>query len=133
MRHPPEAEPLASATVDAARGSSTLGHLVRRRQTQWMDRAPGAPIHASVVANAPLLRVGLERAALTAGLLLTSDQAAAAIGLHPADTAPTDASTDLSVGANQVTIALTAIPNRETWMAVWVLLGELFDVAAEAP
>jgi hypothetical protein len=86
-----------------------------------------------VVANAPLLRVGLERAALTAGLLLTSDQAAAAIGLHPADTAPTDASTDLSVGANQVTIALTAIPNRETWMAVWVLLGELFDVAAEAP
>jgi hypothetical protein len=98
-----------------------------------MDRAQGAPIHASVVANAPLLRVGLERAALTAGLQLTSDQTAAAIGLHPADTAQTDASMDLSIGANQVTITLTAIPTRETWIAVWVLLGELFDVAVEAP
>jgi hypothetical protein len=98
-----------------------------------MDRAPGAPIQASVVADAPLLQVGLERAALTAGLQLASDQAAAAIGLHPTDTAPTDVSMDLSVGANQVTITLTAIPTRETWMAAWVLLGELFDVAAEAP
>jgi hypothetical protein len=97
-----------------------------------MDRAAGAPIHALVVANAPLLRVGLERAVLTAGLQLTSDQTAAAIGLHPADTAPTDASMDLSVDANQVAITLTVIPRRETWMAVWVLLGELLDVAAEA-
>jgi hypothetical protein len=86
-----------------------------------------------VVANVPLLRVGLERAVLTAGLQLTSDQTAAAIGLHPADTAPTDASMDLSVGANHVTITVTAIPRRETWMAVWVLLSELFDVPGEAP
>ena len=132
MRYLPEAEPLPPATSGVARGSSTLGHRVGRHQTQWMDRAPGAPIHALVVANAPLLRVGLERAVLTAGLQLTSDQTAAAIGLHPADTAPTDASMDLSVDANQVAITLTAIPRRETWMAVWVLLGELLDVAAEA-
>jgi hypothetical protein len=85
------------------------------------------------VASAPLLRVGLERAVLSAGLQLTSDKAVAAIGLHTADTAPTDASMDLSVGANQVTIALTTIPKRETWTAAWVLLGELFDTATEAP
>jgi hypothetical protein len=97
-----------------------------------MDRAPGAPIYALVVASAPLLRAGLERAVLTAGLQLSSDQAAAGIGLHPADTVPTDAGMDLSVGANHVTITLTAIPTRETWMAVWVLLGELFDVPGEA-
>jgi hypothetical protein len=97
-----------------------------------MDRAPGSPIYALVVASAPLLRAGLERAVLTTGLQLTSDQAAAAIGLHPADTVPTDASMDLSVGANQVTITLTAIPTREIWMVVRVLLGELFDVAGEA-
>jgi hypothetical protein len=86
-----------------------------------------------VVASAPLLRAGLERAVLTAGLQLTSDQAAAAIGLHPADTVRSDASVDLSVGANQVTIALSSVPTREIWMAVWVVLGELFDVAGETP
>jgi hypothetical protein len=40
---------------------------------------------------------------------------------------------DLSVGANLVTIALTAVPDRETWTAVWELLGELFDAAARPP
>lgn len=98
-----------------------------------MDHTPRAPILAVVVATAPLLRMGLERGVLTAGLQLTSEETAAAIGLHPVDTAPTDASMDLSVGDNQVTITLTAIPKRETWTAVWVLLRELFDVAAEAP
>jgi hypothetical protein len=41
--------------------------------------------------------------------------------------ASTAASVDLSVGANQVTIALTAIPDPETWTVVWTLLAELFD------
>ena len=96
-----------------------------------MDRAPRAPIHVVVVASAPLLRAGLERAVLAAGLQLTSDRAAAAVGLHPPDTAPTGTHLDLSVDANQVTIALAAIPERELWSAVWTLLGELFDVVTE--
>jgi hypothetical protein len=40
---------------------------------------------------------------------------------------------DLSVGANQVTIALTAIPEPEIWRAVGALLPELFDAVSEAP
>jgi hypothetical protein len=98
-----------------------------------MDRSPGGPIHALVVASVPLLRVGLERAVLAAGLQLTSEKAVAAIGLHSPDMAPTGIGMDLSVGANQVTIALTAIPEPETWSAVWALLPELFDAVAEAP
>jgi hypothetical protein len=98
-----------------------------------MDRAPRAPIHVVVVASAPLLRAGLERAVLAAGLQLTSDHAVAAIGLHPPDTAPTDSRLDLSVGANQVTIALTAIPQRELWSEVWALLFELFDAVTAPP
>jgi hypothetical protein len=85
------------------------------------------------MASAPLLRAGLERAVLTAGLQPTSDTAVAAIGLHTADTAPTRTAMDLSVGANQVTIALTAIPEPEIWRAVGALLPELFDAVSEAP
>jgi hypothetical protein len=96
-----------------------------------MDRGPGAPIQAVVVASAPLLRVGLERAVLAAGLQLVTEQAAPAIGLHTPDTAPTDASMDLTVGSNHITIALTAIPEPATWTAVWALLAELLDAAAE--
>ena len=55
------------------------------------------------------------------------------IGLHSSDIAPTHAAVDLSVGANLVTIALTAVPGPETWAAVWGLLAELFDTAAESP
>jgi hypothetical protein len=98
-----------------------------------MDRASRAPIHVVVVASAPLLRAGLERAVLAAGLQLTSDHAVAAIGLHPLDTSPTSTRLDLSVGANQVTIALSAIPQRELWSAVWTLLFELFDAVTETP
>jgi hypothetical protein len=38
---------------------------------------------------------------------------------------------DLSVGANLVTIVLTAVPDRQTWTAVWRLLAELVDTAAK--
>ena len=92
-----------------------------------MHPVPGAPLRVLVVASAPLLRVGLERAVLATGLQLTSDTTGAAIGLHSADTAPTETGMDLSVGANQVTIILTAIPTPEIWSAAWVLLPELFD------
>jgi hypothetical protein len=98
-----------------------------------MDPTPGEPVHVQVVASAPMLRVGLERATLAAGLQLANPEAPTAIGLHSADTLPTRATVDLSVGANVVTIALTAVPDRETWMAVWELLGELFDAAAKSP
>jgi hypothetical protein len=98
-----------------------------------MDRSPRAPIQALVVASAPLLRVGLERAVVAAGLQLTSDKAVAAIGLHTPDATPTETGMDLSVGANQVTIALTTIPEPETWSAAWTLLAELFDVVRPAP
>jgi hypothetical protein len=40
---------------------------------------------------------------------------------------------DLSVGANQVTIALTAIPEPETWRAAWALLAELLDTGSPSP
>jgi hypothetical protein len=98
-----------------------------------MDRAPETAIHAVVVASAPLLRAGLERAVLAAGLKLTSEQAVAAIGLHTPGTVPTGTGMDFSVGANQVTIALTRIPQPETWRSAWALLGELFDAAPEPP
>jgi hypothetical protein len=40
---------------------------------------------------------------------------------------------DLSVGANHVTITLTAIPKPQTWSAAWALLPELFDAVAPSP
>ena len=98
-----------------------------------MDPVPGAPLRVLVVASAPLLRVGLERAVRAAGLQPTPDKTIAAIGLHTADTAPTQTGTDLGVGANRVTVALTAIPEPPTWSAVWALLAELFDRAAPSP
>jgi hypothetical protein len=98
-----------------------------------MHPTPAAPIRALVVASAPLLRVGLERAVLAAGLQLTSEQAVAAIGLHTPDTTPTETGMDLSVGANQVTFALTTIPEPQTWSAAWVLLAELLDPISPSP
>jgi hypothetical protein len=98
-----------------------------------MDPVPGTPIRVLVVASAPLLRVGLERAVRVAGLQPTSDKTGAAIGLHTADTAPTETGMDLSVAANQVTIALTAIPEPPTWSAVWALIAELFDRVTPSP
>jgi hypothetical protein len=98
-----------------------------------MDHVQGAPIRVLVVASAPLLRVGLERAVRVASLQPTSDKTGAAIGLHTADTAPTQTGLDLSVGANRVTIALTAIPEPPTWSAVWALVAELFDRVTPSP
>jgi hypothetical protein len=98
-----------------------------------MHPVPRAPIRVLVVASAPLLHVGLERAVLAAGLQPTSDKTSAVIGLHTADTAPTQTGMDLSVGANQVSINLTAIPKPQSWNAAWALLGELFDTATEVP
>jgi hypothetical protein len=110
-----------------------LAAQTRRRHTQWMHPLPGAPIRVLVVARAPLLHVGLERAVLAAGLQPTSDTTVAAIGLHTADTDPTETGMDLSVGANQVTITLTAIPKPQTWSAAWALFPELFDAVAPSP
>jgi hypothetical protein len=93
-----------------------------------MHPVPRAPLRVLVVASAPLLHAGLERAVLAAGLQPTGDKIGAAIGLHSADTVPTQTGMDLSVGANQVTITLTAIPKPQTWSAAWALLPELFDV-----
>jgi hypothetical protein len=98
-----------------------------------MHPMPGAPLRVLVVGSAPLLQVGLEHAVLAAGLLPTSDKTDAAIGLYTADTAPTGTGMDLCVGANQVTITLTAIPKPQTWNAAWALLPELFDAVAPSP
>jgi hypothetical protein len=108
-----------------------LATIPRSRHPLWMDHTASEPVRVQVVATAPLLRAGLERAALAAGLRLTNSEASAAIGLHTPDTAPTDANINLSVGANQVTIALTAIPEREIWRVVWTLLAELFDAVGD--
>jgi hypothetical protein len=104
-----------------------LAAPTRRRHTPWMHPMPGAPLRVLIVASAPLLRVGLERAILAAGLQPTSDKADAAIGLYSADTAPPGTSMDLCVGANHVAITLTSIPELQTWSAAWALLPELFD------
>jgi hypothetical protein len=133
MRYPPEVAPCRLPQQASSGVVLPLVAIVGDIQTQLMDRAPGAPIHALVVASAPLLRVGLERAVLAAGLQLTSDKAVAVIGLHTADTASTETGMDLSVGANQVTIALTAIPAPGTWSAVRALLAELLDSVSSSP
>ena len=74
-----------------------------------------------------------ERGFLAASLQLTSEQAVADIGLHTPDTALTDATIDVSAGANQVTIALTHPARARDRRTVWALLAELFDAVAEAP
>lgn len=107
-----------------------LGDHAEGRQAQGVDQTASQPVRAQILASAPLLRAGLERAALAAGLQLT-EEAQPTIGLHSSDTGPTRATLDLSVGANLVTIVLTAVPDRQTWTAVWRLLAELVDTAAQ--
>jgi hypothetical protein len=55
--------------------------------------------------------------------------ASADIGLHTPDTALTDATIDVSAGANQVTIALTHPARTRDRRTVWALLAELGAVA----
>jgi hypothetical protein len=98
-----------------------------------MNRPADRSVRAQVEAGAPLLRVGLEQAALAAGLQLTSSDASAVIGLRSPDAPPTGATVDVSVEANFVRITLTAVPDRRTWMSIWSLLGQLFDAANESP
>ena len=107
--------------------------LPRTAHPLRMDLTAHEPIHVQVVASAPLLRAGLERAVLAAGLQPTHSGVPAAIGLHSADTPPTHATVDLSVGANMVMVVLAAVPDRRVWTAVGELLGELFDSVAEVP
>jgi hypothetical protein len=97
-----------------------------------MNRRTGRSVRAHVEAGAPLLRVGLEQAALAAGLQLTGPDASVVIGLRSPDTGPTGATVDVSVEANLVRITLTAVPDRRTWMSLWALLGQLFDSAKES-
>jgi hypothetical protein len=79
----------------------------------------------------PPVSTALITVSLLVGLL--KRRAQAAIGLHTADTAPTETGMDLSVGANGITIALTAIPEPPTWSAVWALVAELFDRVGPSP
>jgi hypothetical protein len=99
-------------------------------QSRRMDR-PEAPVRAQVTAAALLIRVGLEQAALAAGLQLSGTEGSAAIGLRTPDTGPTDATLDVRVEANLVRISLTALPDQRTWTALLALLGQLLDTVAD--
>jgi hypothetical protein len=100
-----------------------LQHL-QPRDASTVDKVT---VRVQVVASAPLLRVGLERAALAAGFEVSDGPGRAAIGLHSADVGPTGAGVDLSVGANTVTVVLNALPDPKSWTAMLALLDELFD------
>jgi hypothetical protein len=95
-----------------------------------MSEARGVRIGARVVAAAPLLRAGLERAALAAGLRVADTAEAATIGLRSPDTGPTHAMVDVCIDADHVTIALATVPDPETWARILALLNELLDTSS---
>jgi len=92
-----------------------------------MSEASGGPVGARVVAAAPLLQAGLERAARAAGLRIAGRKETAAIGLRSPDSGPTPAAVDICADAAQVTITLAAVPDPETWSRLLALLHELLD------
>ncbi len=100
------------------------------RHDQSMSETRGVPIGVHVVAAAPLLRAGLERAALAAGLRVADTAEAAAIGLRSPNTGPTHAVVDVCADADHVTITLAAVPDPETWARILALLYELLDTSS---
>lgn len=95
-----------------------------------MAETTGVAIGVRVVAAAPLLRAGLERAALAAGLRVADTAAAATIGLRSPNTGPTHAVVDVCADADHVTITLAAAPDPETWARILALLHELLDTSS---
>jgi hypothetical protein len=95
-----------------------------------MSEIRGVPIGAHVVAAAPLLRAGLKRAALAAGLRVTDTAEAATIGLRSPNTGPTHLVVDVCVDADHVTITLAAVPDPEAWARTLALLRELLDTSS---
>jgi hypothetical protein len=92
-----------------------------------MSQAKDAPIGAHVVAGAPLLQAGLERAALAVGLRVADGEEMATIALRSPNAGPTNAAVDVCADADHVTITLTAVPDSETWSRLLALLQELLD------
>jgi hypothetical protein len=92
-----------------------------------MSEANSGPVGARVVAAAPLLQAGLERAARAAGLRIAGREETATIGLRSPNTGPTHAVVDICADATHVTITLAAVPDPETWSRLLALLHELLD------
>jgi hypothetical protein len=95
-----------------------------------MSEITGVPIGVRVVAAAPLLRAGLERAALAAGLRVADTAEAVTIGLRSPNTGSIHAVVDVCADADHVTITLAAVPDPETWARILALLHELLDTSS---
>jgi hypothetical protein len=91
-----------------------------------MSEASSGPVGARVVASAPLLQAGLERAARAAGLRVGVEEQAT-IGIRSPNAGPTHAAVDVCADATQVTITLAAVPDPETWSRLLALLHQLVD------
>jgi hypothetical protein len=92
-----------------------------------MSEARSCPVGARVVAAAPQLQAGLERAALGAGLRVADGDETATIGLRSPNVRPAHATLDVCADADRVTITLAAVPDPETWSKLLALLKELLD------
>jgi hypothetical protein len=92
-----------------------------------MSEASSGSVGARVVAAAPLLRAGLERAARAAGLRVAAGEEPATIGLRSSNAEPAHAEVDVCADARQVTITLAAVPDPKTWSSLLALLHELLD------
>jgi hypothetical protein len=92
-----------------------------------MSEVTSGPAGARVVAAAPLLQAGLERAARAAGLRIAAGEETATIGLRSPNAGPTHAAVDICADAADVTITLAAVPDPDTWSRLLVLLHELLD------
>jgi hypothetical protein len=101
--------------------SATPGH------DRQMSEASSGPVGARVVAAAPLLQAGLERAARAAGLRVAAGGETATIGLRSPNAGPAHAAVDVCADATHVTITLAAVPDPETWSRLLALLHELLD------
>jgi hypothetical protein len=92
-----------------------------------MSEASSGPVGARVVASAPLLQAGLERAARAAGLRVAGGEEMATIGIRSPNAGPTHTAVDVCADATQVTITLAAVPDPETWSRLLALLHQLVD------
>jgi hypothetical protein len=92
-----------------------------------MSEASSGLVGARVVAAAPLLQAGLERAARAAGMRVAARGEPATIGLRSPDAGPAHAAVDVCADATHVTVTLAAVPDPETWRRLLALLHELLD------
>lgn len=113
-------------------GVSALVVVTRTGHARPVYKRPSDADFVTVRAGVPLLRAGLERMVLRAGLGLVGSEADARVVVRTLDHSPSAALLDVCVADGSVTLTLHAAVDSALWDALPGLVGLLLDSAAES-